>query len=102
MANFFSYLFGGSDDKKDINNQDFKPKTKADFSIDCKNLNCPMPIVNISRKIKEMSINQTLEITATDPAFKADLEAWVRKTGNSITSFTSEDKLQTAIVKKLV
>ena len=73
-----------------------------DQSIDCKNLNCPMPIVKISQAMKKLEIGQTLGIEATDPAFKADVEAWVRRTGNELVRFDDEEEIKTAVLKKTV
>lgn len=50
-------------------------------------MNCPMPIVMISKAFKNMSAEDTLEVEATDPAFRADVEAWIRKTGNILEKF---------------
>jgi tRNA 2-thiouridine synthesizing protein A len=58
-----------------------------DLKLDCKGQSCPMPIVNISRAIKKMDLGQVLEVEATDPAFRADLEAWCNKLGHSLVSF---------------
>lgn len=70
----------------------------ADVILDCKGLNCPMPIVKLSKAVREMTAGQTLEIEATDLAFKLDLEAWANKTGNTIRDFTDGD-VQRAIVE---
>jgi TusA-related sulfurtransferase len=58
-----------------------------DQRLDCKGQSCPMPIVNISRTIKKMDAGQLLEVEATDPAFRADLEAWCKKLGHVLVSF---------------
>jgi len=71
----------------------------ADQSLDCKGQSCPMPIVNISRAIKKMTQGQVLEVEATDPAFKADLEAWCQKLGHKLESFTPGDVLRATIRK---
>lgn len=68
--------------------------------LDCRNLNCPMPIVKVARTFKKMQIDDVLEVTATDPAFQADIEAWVRKTGNEILSFADGTE-KIAILKKI-
>ena len=73
----------------------------ADIILDCRNLNCPMPIVKIAKAIKTMDIDQTLEVTATDPAFKADVEAWIRKTGNEMVTF-EDGAEKKALLKKTV
>ena len=69
-------------------------------SLDCRNLNCPMPIVKISEAFKALQAGDTLTVTATDPAFRADLEAWTRKTGNQLVSF-SDDAVKSAVVRKV-
>ena len=58
-------------------------------SLDCKGLNCPMPIIKIAKAIKTMESGQTLEVFATDPAFDADVHAWAKKTRNPIVEFDS-------------
>lgn len=55
--------------------------------LDCTGMNCPMPIVEMSKAVKEMSSGDLLEVTATDLAFKLDVEAWSRKTGHRLESF---------------
>lgn len=55
--------------------------------LDCTGLNCPMPIVAMSKAIKSMSSGELLEVSATDLAFKLDVEAWAKKTGNVLESF---------------
>jgi len=68
--------------------------------LDCKNLNCPMPIVKIAQTFKKMETDELLEVHATDPAFRADVEAWARKTGNELVSFVDEE-VKKAIIKKI-
>lgn len=55
---------------------------KADESIDCFGLMCPMPIIKTSQQIKKMKVGQVLEITATDKGIKQDMPAWCKTTGN--------------------
>jgi tRNA 2-thiouridine synthesizing protein A len=55
---------------------------KADESIDCFGLMCPMPIVKTSQQIKKMKVGQVLEIVATDKGIKQDMPAWCKTTGN--------------------
>ena len=53
--------------------------------LDCKGLNCPMPVLNAKKAIKKLSSGDTLEILATDPGAVADFEAFSRATGNELT-----------------
>ncbi|OHX65961.1 sulfurtransferase TusA family protein [Flammeovirga pacifica] len=68
--------------------------------LDCSSLNCPMPIVKIAKAIKTMEIGEQVEVVATDPAFKADVEAWIRKTGHKMISFVEEGKSKTTVIEK--
>ncbi len=71
----------------------------ADQSMNCEGLNCPIPIIKIARAIKGMESGQTLEITATDPAFEADLYAWSKKTKNPVLEYDGASPLR-AVVQK--
>lgn len=71
----------------------------ATLHIDCRGLSCPMPIVRVSRAIKPLAAGDTLTIAASDAAFRADLEAWVRKLGHVIESFVDGPE-QLATVRK--
>jgi tRNA 2-thiouridine synthesizing protein A len=57
---------------------------RVDRMVDYKGLFCPMPIVKISKDIKEIEVGQVLEMLATDPGSKADMEAWVKQTGHEL------------------
>jgi tRNA 2-thiouridine synthesizing protein A len=52
--------------------------------IDCRGLNCPMPIVRVSQAMNQMEPGEELTVQADDPAFRADIEAWAQMTGNVI------------------
>ncbi|MFN8854482.1 MAG: sulfurtransferase TusA family protein [Planctomycetaceae bacterium] len=68
--------------------------------LDCRGLSCPMPIVKISRAVKELGVGDELRVQASDPSFRADLEAWVTKMGHALKSFESAAGVQTAIICK--
>jgi TusA-related sulfurtransferase len=55
-----------------------------DRVLDCKGLLCPMPIVKLSKAIKEMSQNEVVLLEATDPGSVPDVAAWSRQTGNPV------------------
>ncbi|PQO37444.1 sulfurtransferase TusA family protein [Bremerella cremea] len=70
----------------------------ADFQLNCEGMNCPMPIVELTRASRAHSSGQTIEVTATDLAFRPDVEAWARRMGHTIESFEEEDGIQRAII----
>lgn len=67
--------------------------------LDCTGLACPMPIVRLSQAMRNLTSGATLVIEASDPAFRADLEAWARRFGHVVLSF-EEGKILRATVQK--
>jgi tRNA 2-thiouridine synthesizing protein A len=57
---------------------------KADKVMDLKGLPCPMPVVKISKGIKDVQIGQIVEALTTDPGALVDFPAWARTSGNEI------------------
>ncbi len=53
---------------------------KADQTLDCIGLYCPMPIVKTADKIKKMKTGEVLEIVADDKGIKQDMPAWCKTT----------------------
>lgn len=56
----------------------------VDKVLDLKGLPCPMPVVKVSKGIKEVSIGQIIEAITTDPGALSDFPAWARTSGNEI------------------
>ncbi|MCP4366741.1 MAG: sulfurtransferase TusA family protein [Deltaproteobacteria bacterium] len=52
--------------------------------MDLKGLPCPMPVVKVSKGIKEVEIGQVIEAHSTDPGALTDFPAWARTSGNEI------------------
>ena len=52
------------------------------LELDCRGKRCPLPIMELSKKIKESEIGQEVLLISDDPATAADLSAWARMTGN--------------------
>lgn len=65
-------------------------EVKVDKTVDYKGLFCPMPIVKISRAIKEIEVGQVLEMLADDPGSKADMQAWAKQTGHELVKMEQE------------
>ncbi|MDY6835150.1 MAG: sulfurtransferase TusA family protein [Chloroflexota bacterium] len=77
-----------------------KKTAMADQHLDCKQMNCPMPLVAISRAMKGLSCGQVLSVEATDPAFKTDVEAWIKQMGHKLVEFREDGSVQTAVIQK--
>jgi TusA-related sulfurtransferase len=55
---------------------------KADKTLDCVGLYCPMPIVKTVEKFKELKPGEVLEVVADDKGIKQDMPAWCKSTGH--------------------
>ena len=63
---------------------------KADQSLDCIGLYCPMPIVKTAEKIKELKAGEVLEVVADDKGIKQDMPAWCQATGHEFLGMEEE------------
>jgi len=52
--------------------------------LDLKGLPCPMPVVKVSKGIKDVEIGEIIEAQTTDPGALSDFPAWARTSGNEI------------------
>jgi tRNA 2-thiouridine synthesizing protein A len=57
---------------------------KVEKTMDLKGMPCPMPVVKVSKGIKEVEVGQVIEAISTDPGSLADFPAWARTSGNEI------------------
>jgi len=73
---------------------------KADHTLDCLGLYCPMPIVKTAQKIKELSPGEVLEVISDDTGIKSDMPAWAKKTGNEYLGLEEDEGEIKVYVKK--
>jgi TusA-related sulfurtransferase len=71
-------------------------------SMDLKGLACPMPVVKVSKGIKEVEVGEILEAVTTDPGSLTDFPAWARTSGNEIVKTDQEEGQITFYIKRLV
>jgi len=61
-----------------------EPVIQATAELDACGLCCPGPLVQLRMKMDELSSGDILHVTATDPGFYEDVQAWVKMSGNQI------------------
>jgi tRNA 2-thiouridine synthesizing protein A len=74
---------------------------KADKTLDCVGLYCPMPIVKTAQKIKELKTGEVLEVIADDKGIKQDMPAWCKTTGNTCLGIEEQGEEIKIYVKKI-
>lgn len=63
-------------------------------------LQCPGPIMQVSKAIEAMKVGDILDVKATDPGFMSDIGVWCDKTGNTLIDSGKEDKQFFARIRK--
>ena len=72
----------------------------AHSTLDAVGLKCPKPLFEVHKAIKNLAVGDTLEVTADDPAFKLDIEAWCRRTGHELKTLDPAESGYVAVVEK--
>ena len=75
---------------------------KSDVKLDTLGYFCPMPIIMTSKKIKELTIGQVLEIVSDDEGIKKDMLAWCVTTGHEMVGLEEEAGSDGPIFKAFV
>jgi tRNA 2-thiouridine synthesizing protein A len=71
----------------------------ADYQLDTRGLNCPLPIMKANKALRSIAPGETLEILATDPGAVADFEAYCRTTGNELLESTTDNGVFRFVLK---
>ncbi len=109
--NFFKKIFGGGSEqgegtsetsKNEVNqSKDHPPQSGEgyDYYLDCKQMLCPRPIFEVSKKISSIETGKVLKVECTDMAFEADIHAWIGRMGHDL-KYDKEGEVQTALITK--
>ena len=72
----------------------------ADYTLNCRGMQCPGPILELFKQMKNAQPGDTATICVTDMGFKKDVEAWCRKTKNELVSLVEDAGVITAVIRK--
>lgn len=72
----------------------------ADQVLDCSGLACPMPILKTKKAVDALQVGQVLKMIATDPGSISDIDAWTRKTGNTLLASERENGKYVFYIKR--
>jgi tRNA 2-thiouridine synthesizing protein A len=75
---------------------------EKDEILDCKGLMCPMPIVKLAKKMKELPVGKVLELISDDVGSKEDIPAWCKRTGNQLLDSKEEKGVFYYYIKRSV
>ncbi len=75
---------------------------QADVKLDTLGYFCPMPIILTSKKFKELTLGQVLEVVSDDEGIKKDMPAWCETTGHQMMGMEEEQATAGRIYKAFV
>lgn len=52
--------------------------------VDACGLQCPGPIMRVKKELEQLQPGEAVRISATDPGFVSDIQAWCKSTGNEL------------------
>ena len=54
------------------------PWEEVPLTVDARGRRCPLPVIELARRIREIAVGADLELWADDPAAAHDIPAWCR------------------------
>ena len=73
---------------------------KASIQVDCSGLQCPGPIMKVYETMKSADDGDIIQVSATDSGFAKDVEAWSRRTGNTLLKVEKKGKSNIVYLQK--
>ena len=58
--------------------------------LDCRGKRCPLPVIELARRIADVEIGSVLRVLADDPAAAVDIPAWCRLRGQEFVGAVDE------------
>ena len=76
-------------------------KYHLDYELDSTGLLCPLPVLKIRKKLKEMQKGSILRVMADDPAAIIDIPHFCHESGNKILKKDISDEEQIYLLMKM-
>ncbi len=65
------------------------PGATPDLTLDCRGMRCPMPVIELGRRIAEVAVGAVVAVEADDVAARVDVPAWCRMRGQEYAGETT-------------
>jgi tRNA 2-thiouridine synthesizing protein A len=76
--------------------------TDVDLELDCRDLVCPQPVIELGRRIGEVEVGQVVAVVADDAAARVDVAAWCRMRGQEyVGEQAADDGTPAYLVRRL-
>ena len=71
-----------------------------DSEIDCRGLNCPLPILKTKKAVDGLNSGQVLKMLATDPGSVSDVQSWSKRTENTLLEHSEDGGVYSFLIQK--
>ncbi len=72
------------------------------LELDCRDLPCPMPVIELARHIGDVAVGELVAVVAHDPAAAVDVPAWCRMKAQEIAGTdTAHDGAPRYVVRRV-
>lgn len=70
------------------------------INIDACGMQCPGPVMQLKKHYANLKSGEQLTISATDPGFKKDVEAWTKMVGGHLTFLENQGGITRAVIER--
>jgi tRNA 2-thiouridine synthesizing protein A len=72
------------------------------LELDCRDLVCPAPVIELARHVSDVEVGGLVGVVATDAAARVDVPAWCRMTGQEyVGQEVADDGAPRYVVRRL-
>ena len=71
-----------------------------DQELDARNLLCPLPVLKVRKRLREMAAGQVLCVVTTDPAAVIDIPHFCAESGHELIERRDEGETQVFLIRK--
>ncbi len=72
------------------------------MEVDCRDLPCPRPIIELAKALPSVAVGDLLAVVAGDPAARHDVPAWCRMRGQEyVGEDAADDGVPRYVVRRL-
>lgn len=61
-----------------MNHAEHPDTVGADVNVDARGLNCPMPVIELAKAVRDLPVGATVRLVATDSTSRVDVPVWCR------------------------
>ncbi|HUL38796.1 MAG TPA: sulfurtransferase TusA family protein [Methanomassiliicoccales archaeon] len=73
----------------------------AQIDLDCRNQNCPVPLVQVRKALKKAAIGDVIEVSGTHPASKKEIPMAVEAQGQELLEVKDQGNVWIIRIKKV-